>query len=239
MTRRRQTPKPVPLTPTHRRDRRTFWRRCTCGLTCPCVDRLVPATPLPFPPRAATTPHPPARSVEDRSPRLPTLIEYLATVPVPVHFGVAVLRTFPAGPPPSPDPPETSLPRAPAGHSGHAGGSGALGGPGSRPCPGSRAGAALLPIPRAPSIGRAAPRHRPPPHATRRRPTPHAAASTVGLRWSCAAVGPGSGERAGERVGRTGARGLRPGPDGGRRGRLRSFSRRPAMVYHHIDLSRR
>jgi len=151
MTRRRQTPKPVPLTPTHRRDWRTFWRRCTCGLTSPCVDRLVPATPRPFPPRTATATHPPAGSAEERSPRYPALIEYLATVPFPVHgpflvhgpfpvhWGLAALRMVPTEPSPSPDSPEPSLPCAPAAHPG---GSGALGGPGSRPCPGSRAGAA-------------------------------------------------------------------------------------------------
>jgi hypothetical protein len=144
MTRRRQATKPVPVTPTHRRDWHTLWRRCTCGLTCPCVDRLIPATPLPFPPRTATLCSP-AGSCGDGSLR-PTLIEYLATVPFPVHFGFAVLRTFPTSP--SPDLPEPSLPRAPAGHSG---GSGALGGPGSRPCPGSRAGAAPHPIPQAPT----------------------------------------------------------------------------------------
>jgi len=147
MTRRRQATKPVPLTPTHRRDCRTFWRRCTCGLTSPCVDRLVPATPLPFPPRTATAIHPSAGSHEERSPRYPTLIEYLATVPFPVHFGVAVLRAFPTEPPDSPKP---SLPRAPADHPG---GSGALGGPGSRPCPGFRAGAAPTPFPHASTIG--------------------------------------------------------------------------------------
>src|SRR3954452_22515598 len=144
MTRRRQTPKPVPLTPTHRRDWRPFWRRCTCGLTSPCVDRLVPATPRPFPPRTATATHLSAGPVEERSPRYPTLIEYLATVPFPVHCGVAVLRPFPAEPSESPEP---SLPRAPADHPGV---SGALAGPGSRPCPGSRAGAAPI-SPRAPS----------------------------------------------------------------------------------------
>src|SRR3954447_26981969 len=145
MTRRRQTSKPVPLAPTHRRDWRTFWRRCTCGLTSPCVDRLVPATPRPFPPRTATATHLSAGPVEERSPRYPALIEYLATVPFPVHCGVAVVRTFPTEPPDSPEP---SLPRAPADHPG---GPGALGGPGSRPCPGSRAGAAPT-FPRGPTI---------------------------------------------------------------------------------------
>ena len=145
MTRRRQTSKPVPLAPTHRRDWRSLWRRCTCGLTCPCVDRLAPAKPRPFPPRTATATHPPAGSAEERSPRYPALIEYLATVPFPVHgpfpvqWGLAALRMSPTEPSPSPDSPEPSLPCAPAAHPG---GSGALGGPGSRPCPGSRAGAA-------------------------------------------------------------------------------------------------
>jgi hypothetical protein len=52
MTSLRRPTAPVPLQPAHRRDWRTLWRRCTCGLKAPCVDRLVPATPRPFPPRA-------------------------------------------------------------------------------------------------------------------------------------------------------------------------------------------
>ena len=170
MTRRRQTSKPVPLTPTHRRDWRTFWRRCACGLTSPCVDRLVPATPRPFPPRTATAIRPSAGCPEERSPRHPALIEYLATVPFPVHYGVAVLRVLPAVPPPSPDSPEQSLPSAPADHPG---GHGALGGPGSRPCPGSRAGAAPSSIPHAPTIDRTRRRAGPgPANLTATRQTP-------------------------------------------------------------------
>jgi hypothetical protein len=37
---------PVPIGPLHRRTWRTLWRRCTCGLPEPCVDRLT-TTPLP------------------------------------------------------------------------------------------------------------------------------------------------------------------------------------------------
>jgi hypothetical protein len=51
MTRSRRSTSPVPLQPTHRRSWRTFWRRCTCGLTAPCVDRVVPPKERPFPPR--------------------------------------------------------------------------------------------------------------------------------------------------------------------------------------------
>ena len=366
MTWRRRASRPVPLAPTHRRDWRTFWRRCTCGLTSPCVDRLAPAALRPFPPRTATATHPPAGSHEERSPRFPALIEYLATVPFPVHFGVAVLRAFPTEPTPSPDSPEPSLPRAPADHPG---GDGALGGPGSRPCPGFRAGAApFLPHirPHTPTIGRT---HRRPDSAaapftprdstgnpirdrflarqkpeTERRPEPTetssgtAPAGRPGRRrdsgwappisrrdgcgeanqtshrrctgsaapgrpgrpvparddggeskngskppkaagdgwrpkaagdgwqrlhqgcgrrraprpfhpalsrsWIHAAVGDGgrAGEhdgRAGERVGRPGAGELRAGSNGGRRGRLPTFGGRPAMAYHHINLSRR
>ena len=294
MTRRRQTPEPVPLTPTHRRDWRTFWRRCTCGLTSPCVDRLVPATPRPFPPRTATAIHRSVGSLEERSLRYPTLIEYLATVPFPVHYGVAVLRIYPAEPPDSPQP---SLPRATADHPG---GSGALGGPGSRPCPGSRAGAAPTPFPHTQTIGHtrlhpkaagggrrhdsgvARPGQRCGMATTRQEGSPwHGAggrrclsvrtdggaesrgATAVGPSWRCAAshgvgavaanhaasafapgcaidaVGAGGGDRAGERVGRPGAGGLRAGSNGGRRGRLPTFGGRPAMAYHHINLSRR
>jgi len=40
---------PVPITPIHRRSWRTLWRRCSCGLNEPCVDRLTTAQPLPDP----------------------------------------------------------------------------------------------------------------------------------------------------------------------------------------------
>jgi hypothetical protein len=55
MTSRRATPPPIPYRPSHRRDWRTFWRRCICGLRAPCIDRLVPAEPLPFPRLPAAT----------------------------------------------------------------------------------------------------------------------------------------------------------------------------------------
>jgi hypothetical protein len=66
MTSRRQTTSPVPLGPLHRRTWQSLWRRCSCGLAAPCVDRLVPASPLPFPPRGdfvlwEATPVPPYR----------------------------------------------------------------------------------------------------------------------------------------------------------------------------------
>ncbi|SNR27749.1 hypothetical protein SAMN06264365_101454 [Actinoplanes regularis] len=51
MTRCRMTTGGVPFSPRHRRDWRTLWRRCRCGLPAPCVDRLVPAPPKPYPPR--------------------------------------------------------------------------------------------------------------------------------------------------------------------------------------------
>lgn len=50
---RRRCPRPVPHEPSHQRTWRSLWRRCSCGLPAPCVDRLVPAPPLPFPPKRA------------------------------------------------------------------------------------------------------------------------------------------------------------------------------------------
>ena len=45
---RKPTP-PVPWAPAHRRSWRTLWRRCSCGLTEPCVDRVTtPADPVPI-----------------------------------------------------------------------------------------------------------------------------------------------------------------------------------------------
>ena len=48
--RRRRRFEPVPHEPSHRRLWQSWWRRCSCGLRAPCVDRLVPAPRLPFPP---------------------------------------------------------------------------------------------------------------------------------------------------------------------------------------------
>jgi hypothetical protein len=181
MTRRRQTSQPVPLTPTHRRDWRTLWRRCTCGLTSPCVDRRVPAKPRPFPPSIATPPiHP--------------LVEYLASVPFPVHCGFAVPLPFPTVPPPPPTPtppprptPQPPLPSAPAAHQGgstahpggpavHPGGQGALGGPGPSPCPVPRTGAAPVSStprsrPRPTAANTTSPSSRPQRQRPRTRPT--------------------------------------------------------------------
>ncbi|GIF18551.1 hypothetical protein BJ973_008488 [Actinoplanes tereljensis] len=92
MTRRRRTARPVPLTPLHRRDWHTLWRRCTCGLTSPCVDRTVPAKPRPFPP-------PPPAPIHTRR-ALPTYSEYLATIPFPVYCGFAAMRNFSSELPP-------------------------------------------------------------------------------------------------------------------------------------------
>ncbi len=76
MTRCRSTSGHVPVSPRHRRDWRTLWRRCRCGLPAPCVDRLVPAPPRPYPPRgeAPERSTPPAHSdkvpPDPRKPRL-------------------------------------------------------------------------------------------------------------------------------------------------------------------------
>ncbi len=40
MTSRRRTTTPVPMSPIHRRSWRSLWRRCSCGLKEPCIDRL-------------------------------------------------------------------------------------------------------------------------------------------------------------------------------------------------------
>ncbi|GIE80229.1 hypothetical protein Aph02nite_61790 [Actinoplanes philippinensis] len=40
---------PVPHHPNHRRDWRTLWRRCICGLPAPCIDRFPPPPPPPYP----------------------------------------------------------------------------------------------------------------------------------------------------------------------------------------------
>jgi hypothetical protein len=37
------TIEPVPISPAHRRNWRRLWRRCSCGLPAPCVDRRLAA----------------------------------------------------------------------------------------------------------------------------------------------------------------------------------------------------
>jgi hypothetical protein len=101
MTSSRRSTEPVPLSPVHRRTWRTLWRRCSCGLPAPCVDRLVPAPPLPFPPRDTTPAH--------RSHRPPTLrrsVPVNRTLPTPDRQApparpVEPSRPWPAGSVPS------------------------------------------------------------------------------------------------------------------------------------------
>ena len=293
MTRRRQTSQPVPVTPTHRPDWRTLWRRCSCGLTCPCVDRAVPAKPRPFPPSTATTFLSPT-SREDRCPIPPALVDYLATVPFPIPGGYTALRPIPSPRRPSPPPtlptwavrrspptwpPQpTPKPQFPGASAAHPSGPGAKGGPGESPCPGSRTGAAPIspprpalphppaPAPSAQATANAAAAHAPSARATAsaaaHAPSAHATASApasaeartadAGRRprtSSVATCSPAKGAggskgiaintEAGERAGRASALGSRTGPDGGRRGRPPAFGGRPAMAYHHINLSRR
>ncbi len=67
MTRRHATTALVPVEPQHRRTWQSLWRRCSCGLPAPCIDRLVPAPPLPFPPRpTGARPRPAAGTVGTR-----------------------------------------------------------------------------------------------------------------------------------------------------------------------------
>jgi len=63
---------PVPVTPAHRRSWRTLWRRCSCGLAEPCVDRLtmsrpLPVVPAPLTPSSSGTPQAPFRSAPPSS----------------------------------------------------------------------------------------------------------------------------------------------------------------------------
>jgi hypothetical protein len=256
MTRRRPTTQPVPVTPTHRRDWRTLWRRCSCGLTCPCVDRLVPVKRRPFPPSTATTwPSPTTR--EDRRPIPPALIGYLATAPFPIPGGYTTLRPIPfphsalplalprwaarrsppGWPPPRARPIPTPEPQLTGAAAAHPGGRGATGGPGASPCPGSRAGAAPItasrwPLPR-----------RPADDADRTAATRAPASNPTAADASRTAATPppagGGTPELGERAGRAGAPGSRADPDGGRRGHPPDFKGRPGMAYHHINLSRR
>lgn len=60
MTTRRRTTPPVPMSPIHRRSWRSLWRRCSCGLKEPCIDRLTTAALyLPTDPPTDLEPPPP------------------------------------------------------------------------------------------------------------------------------------------------------------------------------------
>ena len=74
MTTRRRTTGPVPMSPIHRRSWRSLWRRCTCGLKEPCIDRLTTAALyLPTDQKPPPPPEPPTT----RPPEIP-----------PVHIGL-------------------------------------------------------------------------------------------------------------------------------------------------------
>ena len=101
MTSSRRSTEPVPLSPAHLRTWRTLWRRCSCGLPAPCVDRLVPAPPLPFPPRDTTPAH---RSQRPPIPRRSVPVN--PTLPTTDHQApparpAAPSRPRPAGPVPA------------------------------------------------------------------------------------------------------------------------------------------
>lgn len=70
MTTRRRTTPPVPMSPIHRRSWRSLWRRCSCGLKEPCIDRrtasvLYLPTEQPPPPAPPQTPrHPDGLDVQ-------------------------------------------------------------------------------------------------------------------------------------------------------------------------------
>ena len=60
MTTRRRTTPPVPMSPIHRRSWRSLWRRCSCGLKEPCIDRLT-ASVLYLPTEQTASPPAPSR----------------------------------------------------------------------------------------------------------------------------------------------------------------------------------
>jgi hypothetical protein len=82
---------PVPITPAHRRTWQTLWRRCSCGLPAPCVDRRTAV-----PPTAARTspPVPPFAGAESR-PAPPSPPSAAFPPPVP-HAAPAARATAPA-----------------------------------------------------------------------------------------------------------------------------------------------
>ena len=69
MTTRRRTIPPVPMSPIHRRSWRSLWRRCSCGLKEPCVDRLTtPTLYLPMDQDPPPPPPPPVRRQASQHP---------------------------------------------------------------------------------------------------------------------------------------------------------------------------
>ena len=64
---------PVPIAPIHRRSWRTLWRRCSCGLSEPCVDRLTTAQPIPGP----------RSDADPAADRTPSIVSATADSPMP------------------------------------------------------------------------------------------------------------------------------------------------------------
>jgi hypothetical protein len=98
--RRRRRLDPVPHEPSHRRLWQSWWRRCSCGLRAPCVDRLVPAPRLPFPParndRSApvTDPQPGGDTGDISTPDLASARHHQASRPAGAPTGRDVASKF-------------------------------------------------------------------------------------------------------------------------------------------------
>jgi hypothetical protein len=98
--RRRRRLDPVPHEPSHRRVWRSWWRRCSCGLPAPCVDRLVPAPRLPFPParneRSApvTGPQPGGDTGDVSTPDVASAWHYQASRPASAPTGPGAARAL-------------------------------------------------------------------------------------------------------------------------------------------------
>lgn len=95
---------PVPVSPTHRRMWQTLWRRCSCGLPAPCVDRR-PAQSHPEPLPSTSTTQPPTAAPPTAATPLP-----IPTSQVPAPAGLAT-TIRPAAPPSSTTPPPAAAAR--------------------------------------------------------------------------------------------------------------------------------
>lgn len=92
--RRRRRLDPVPHEPSHRRLWQSWWRRCSCGLRAPCVDRLVPAPRLPFPPARNERRAPGGDTRDISTATVADARHHQASWPAGARTGRDVARTF-------------------------------------------------------------------------------------------------------------------------------------------------
>lgn len=102
---------PVPIAPSHRRSWRALWRRCSCGLTEPCIDRITSPLP-PSEPAAQRSAAAPSEPVAARTSSASGSAAARSAATLQPHAGPSARHR--AGRPGEPDAPPVPLLRPPA-----------------------------------------------------------------------------------------------------------------------------